>query len=294
MEFRKTDLPAHIKAKHMPELAKHLVDDAKTSSSNVICSYLRGACPKTMPIPSRLYEGADYWFGAKPIMIEEKDNVTPYLAVDMNVQYHRQFVKELMDYVSLNDYMEINRKIQVRSPEMVALQENNKALRSQIHDLEMENTKELSRLHEELETYKQTVEDVNEGITHRELQQQIKILQRECASEQRKNEHLSDDLETLKWKYEQLQKEYNNMVENKGGLRDMATIELEEGYLKHIEVLQKTLQKERDKVAQGKKEAKDSDKKKEEKERMKAELKAAKAKAKALARQLENSDSDSD
>lgn len=278
----------------MPELAKHLVEDAKTSSCNVISSYLRGACPKTMPIPSRLYEGADYWFGAKPVMTEEKENATPYLSVEMNVQHHREFVKELMDYVSLNDYMEINRKIQVRSPEMVALQENNKALRSQIQDQELDHAKELSQLHQELEVYRKTVEEVNDGITHRELQKQIKDLQRECLSEHRKTEGLNDKLEILTWKYEQLQQEYNIIVENKGGLRDMATIELEEGYLKHISTLQKTLQKERDKVAQNKKEAKDSDKKKEAKERMKAELKVAKAKAKALARQLENSDSDSD
>jgi len=291
-DFRKTDLPAHIKAKHMTELAKHLVEDAKGSSTNVINSYLRGACPKTMPIPSRLYEGTDYWFGAKPIMIEEKDNATPYLAVQTNMDCHKAFIKELMDYVSLNDYMEIGRQTQLRSPEMNALQHSLKQLQDQHLLVVKDHAIEMAKLMREVEEYRQTLSEVNEGITHKELRHQIHSLQKDLSIVNTKNERLVESYDILKWKYEDLEKKYDELYISSRESQGRANLEMEEGYLKHIEQLRDSLRKEREKSALAKKDAKTSDKKKEEKERMKAELKAAKAKAKALAKQLEDSDSD--
>lgn len=291
-DFRKTDLPCHIKAKHMVELAKHLVQDAKDSSVNVISSFLKGCSAKAMPIPSRLYEGADYWFGAKPIMIEEKDDATPYLAVKANMDCHMEFIRELMDYVTLNDYISIGREIQVRSTDMIALKEAVK--QAQDHNLELskQHAMEMSKLMRELEDCKETLADVNDGTTHKELRSQIHNLQREVAMKTSQIARLTDDKDILLWKQVELEKAYNERLESTPE-RAIAMIELEEGYLKKIEHLHKDLAKEREKTALAKKEAKSSDKKKEQKERMKAELKAAKAKAKALARQLDNSDSDS-
>jgi hypothetical protein len=293
-DHRKTDLPSHIKSKHMAELAKYIVEDAKQCSSNIISSYLRGACVKTMPIPSRLYEGADYWFGAKPVMIEEKDNVTPYLAVETNRDCHRAFIKELMDYVSLNDYLSIGRLTQLRSPEMETLKDTLKQRENDLTDAMKEHAVEMAKLMREVDDYKQTLSEVNEGITHKELRHQIHTLQRDVSIANTKHTRVVDAYETLEWKYEDIEKKYGELYASSRETQGMASLELETAYMKQVERLQENLRKEREKTALAKKETKSSDKKKEEKERMRAELKAATAKAKALKKKLSDSDSESD
>ena len=293
-DYRKTDLPTHIKSKHMAELAKYLVEDAKQCSTNVINSYLRGACIKTMPIPSRLYEGTDYWFGAKPVMIEEKDNVTPYLAVETNRECHRAFIKELMDYVSVNDYLSIGRLTQIRSPEMDILKDALKQRDDDIVTVMKQHAVEMAKLMREVEEHKQTLSEVNEGITHKELRHQIHDLQRDVSIASTKHTRMVDAYEILEWKYADIEKKYEELYVSTCESKGMASLELETAYLKQVERLQDSLRKEREKVALTKKETKSSDKKKEEKEQLKAEIKAAKAKAKALEKKLSESDSDSD
>lgn len=293
-EHRKADLPSHIKAKHMAELAKYLVEDAKQCSSNIINSYLRGACVKTMPIPSLLYEGTDYWFGAKPVMIEEKDDVSPYLAVEANRQCHIAFIKELMYYVSLNDYLSIGRLTQLRCPEMDILKDTLKQREEDLMIAMKQHAVEMAKLMREVEGYKQTLSDVNEGITHNELRHQIHELQRDVSIANTKTKRVTDTYDVLNWKYEDLEKRYEQLYISTSESKGIASIEMEEAYMKRVEQLQETIRKEREKTALAKKESKCSDKKREDKERMKAELKAAKAKAKALAKKLSDSDSDSD
>lgn len=293
-DHRKTDLPTHIKAKHMAELAKYIVEDAKVCSSNVINSYMRGACVKTMPIPSRLYDGTDYWFGVRPIMIEEKDNVTPYLAIDCNLDSHRAFIEELMDYISLNDYISIGRLTQIRCPEMDIMKDSLKQRDEELSRLTKRHATDLLKITEEIENCRKTIEDVNEGVTHKELRHQIHELQKNVSVANTKLSRMKEDYDTLKWRYDELEKNYGELYLSSKESRSMVSIELEEAYIKRVELLQEALRKEREKVVMGKKEAKTSDKKKEEKERMKAELKAARAKAKALAKKLSDSDSDSD
>jgi lipid II:glycine glycyltransferase (peptidoglycan interpeptide bridge formation enzyme) len=278
----------------MAELAKYLVEDAKQCSTNVINSYLRGACIKTMPIPSRLYEGTDYWFGAKPVMIEEKDNVTPYLAVETNQECHRAFIKELMDYVSLNDYLSIGRLTQIRSPEMDILKDALKQRDDDIVTVMKQHAVEMAKLMREVEEHKQTLSEVNEGITHKELRHQIHDLQRDVSIASTKHTRMVDAYEILEWKYADIEKKYEELYVSTCESKGMASLELETAYLKQVERLQDSLRKEREKVALTKKETKSSDKKKEEKEQLKAEIKAAKAKAKALEKKLSESDSDSD
>ena len=276
----------------MAELAKHLVDDAKGCSSNVISGYLRGACVKTMPIPSLLYDGVDYWFGAKPIMIEEKDNVTPYLAVQTNQDCHRAFIKQLMDYVSLNDYLSIGRLTQIRSPEMDILKDTLKQRDNDLTDAMKQHAVEMAKLMREADDCKQTLSDVNEGITHKELRHQIHSLQRDVSIANTRHTRGVDAYETLEWKYADLEKKYEQLYVSTCESKGMASIEMETGYIKQLERLQETVRKEREKTALAKKETKSSDKKKEAKEQMKAELKAAKAKTKALEKKLNESDSD--
>jgi lipid II:glycine glycyltransferase (peptidoglycan interpeptide bridge formation enzyme) len=278
----------------MAELAKYLVEDAKQCSTNVINSYLRGACIKTMPIPSRLYEGTDYWFGAKPVMIEEKDNVTPYLAVETNRECHRAFIKELMDYVSVNDYLSIGRLTQIRSPEMDILKDALKQRDDDIVTVMKQHAVEMAKLMREVEEHKQTLSEVNEGITHKELRHQIHDLQRDVSIASTKHTRMADAYEILEWKYADIEKKYEELYVSTCESKGMASLELETAYLKQVERLQDSLRKEREKVALNKKETKSSDKKKEEKEQLRAEIKAAKAKAKALEKKLSESDSDSD
>ena len=294
---RKTELPVHIRAKHTAELAKYLVEDAKENSCSIIASYMRNASAKAMPIPSMLHHGCDYWFGVRPIMIEEKDNVTPYLAVEANLTAHTAFIRELMDHVSLNNYIAIQRNLQVRSQEMADMKDHVRQVTKQLSSQTEQYAKEITALRNELDTYKKTVEDINDGITSKELRDEISHCRRDYDIAQKRIVKLMDENTSLEWKYEELAKRYDEVSSESREEKGMKMIEMEEAYLKKIERLQDIIRTEREKVATTKKESKDTDKKKLELERKRNELKAAKAKAKALMKQvkaLHDSDSDAD
>lgn len=292
VQQRKFDLAVHIKAKHTVELAKYLVEDAKGSNISVISSYMRKANPLTMPIPSRIHPDTDYWFGVRPVVIEEKDSVSPYLAVEANMDSHVAYLRELMDNVSLNDFMEIQRTIIIRSPEMIAMKDRVGTAEQKLCDMTASHKKELDKMTTTLEAYRETVEEINSGVVNADLRALIVKAERaqkvaECEAT-KALEHVS----TLQWKYQELEKRYDESYQSNTEARGRRVLEMEEAYMKRIEVLQIALRKERDKVSTAKKSTKESDKKTAERERLKKEMKEAKKRFKALA--LSDSDSDSD
>ena len=289
---RKIDLPLHIKTKHVKELATHLVKDAKGSNISVISSYVRNASPLTMPIPSRIHPDTDYWFGVRPIMIEEKDSVSSYLAVEDNVEAHLAFLNELMENVSLIDFMGIQRTLIIRSPEMIAMKDRVATVEQKLCDMTASHKKELDKMTTTLEAYRETVEEINDGVVNADLRAQVVKAERaqkvaECQAT-KALEHVS----TLQWKYQELEKRYDESHQSNTETHGLRTLEIEEAYMKRIEVLQIALRKERDKVSTAKKSTKESDKKTAERERLKKEMKEAKKRIKAL--ELSDSDSDSD
>jgi chromosome segregation ATPase len=228
-------------------------------------------------------------------MIEEKDNYSPYLAIEANQECHMNYIKELMTHISLVDFMEIHRQQQLNSQEMADMKKKNRDLTELLTETSEQHAKVVEKLQMELHDYKQTVEELTGGITVAELRAEINKAHRAYTIAQNTTLRTKEELTSLQWKHATLEKRYEELYkEGHTEEKSMRVLEMEEAYMKRIELLQERLRNEREKVATGKKESKTSEKKKAEKEKMKAELKVARAKAKQLAKQLSSSDSDSD
>jgi hypothetical protein len=292
---RKFDLACHIKTKHIKELAAYLVEDAKSSSISVISSYLRKADPVTMPIPSRIHENTDYWFGEKPIMIEEKDSVSSYLGADANKTAHAAFIHEIMDNVSLNDYMAIQRNLIMRSEEMVKMKDRVRDMENMVREMTDKHDKEMESMSIELNAHRKTVEELNDGVLNTDLRAQIDKAERAQKFSEAHNTKTLEQLSTLQWKYKNLEQKFDESQHSSVSSSNMRNLEMEEAYIKQIERLQDSLRKEREKTLTVKKTEKDSDKKKSEREKIKREMKEAKKRMKELQKTLSSSsDSDSD
>jgi len=278
----------------MIDLAKYLVEDAKASSISVISSYMRKADPATIPIPSRIHEETDYWFGAKPVMVEEKDSVSSYLASDANMTAHAEFLREVMDHVSLNDYMAIQRNFILRSEEMVRMKDRVRDVEQLMAEMTAEHHKNMETMRIELEAHRKTVEELNDGVLNTDLRAQIERAERAQKFSEQNATRTLEQLATLQWKYKNLETRYEEAQLSSVSSSNMKNIEMEEAYMKQIERLQESLRKEREKTQHVKKTEKDSDKKKAEREKVKQEMKEAKKRMKALQKALSSSDSDSD
>jgi hypothetical protein len=292
IQQRKADLPHHIKTKHTRELAKYLVEDAKGSNISVISSYMRKAEPLTMPIPSRIHPDTDYWFGVRPIMIEEKDSVSSYLAVEANLDAHVAYLHELMENVSLIDFMGIQRTIIIRSSEMIAMKDRASTAEKELYDRTHAHKKELDKMTTTLEAYRKTVEEINDGVLNSDLRIQVQKAERAQKFAECQATKALEHVATLQWRCEESDKRYDESHQSNTEASGIRSIEIEQAYMKRIEVLQIALSKERDKVSVAKKSTKESDKKKAKKERLRAELKENKKRLKAL--ELSDSDSESD
>lgn len=303
-KHRKLDLPQHIKVKHKVELARHLVEDAKQSNINLINSYQKKTDPKMMPIPSRIHPETDYWFGVKPVMMEEKDSAAPYLAMDANIEAHAEFIKELMSIVSLNDLMEIHRAQWLRSPECFALKDKVKALEKTIDTLKHGYEKELDQMRLELETHQKTLLELNGGILHTDLHIQIERAERAQKFAETHSARLEEQVASLQRKVKNLEQRYEEALQSNSESSGMRQIEMEEAYLARMDKLNKekatlVAQLEKEKAKNSKYKAKkaktdrESQKRKELKERLKREEEELKARKKAL-KKMALSDSDSD
>jgi chromosome segregation ATPase len=296
---RKCDLPAHIKSKHAVELAKHLVDDAKATSVSVISAYLKGGDMGRIGIPSLLHPDTDYWFFPRPVMIEEKDDVRPLLEVEANREAHSTFIQELMDIVSLNDYLSIQRNLTIRSKEMLEMKSQVKTLEKTLQEVRTQHDKEVSHLQMEVDAYRKTVEEVNDGVLNSDLRLQIETARQAQRIAERHATKALEQLESLQWKYDTLENQSQTTHET----NNYRHLEIEEAYIKRIEKLQKdlattnaSLEKEKSKnakiKARKKKNDRDSQKKRDLLERLRREEEELRAKKKALERGLD-SDSDS-
>lgn len=296
VEQRKCDLPTHIRAKHMDDLVRHLVEDAKECATSPILQFMKKQSASAIPIPSRIHDNTDYWFGVKPIMIEEKDNVSPYIAVEANMKAHAEFLQEVMSKVSVIDYMEINRQLSLKSPEMKQLE---KALQDTTEQL-IHVTDEFALYKEKIETeliaYKQTVEEMNDGKT-------TAMMRKEMESLQRMNRRYDERISVLTRENDRLRKASEPIYRSE--VEALDNIKMEELYIQKIDALQKKLVKAHEELEAEKeknrkikdstrKTEKDTEKIRAEREKVKREMKEAKKRMKALQKALSSSGSDSD
>ena len=291
---RKADLPSHIKTKHIKELAEYLVEEATLSNISVISSYMRKADPATIPIPSRIHEETDYWFGVKPVMAEEKDSVSSYLASDDNMTAHADFLREVMDHVSLNDYMAIQRTFILRSEEMLQMKDRVRDVEQLLTEMTDKHDKEMEKMRIELEAHRNTVEELNGGVLNCELRARLERAERAQKFSEQNATRTLEQLATLQWKYKNLETRYEEAQYSSASSSNMKNMEMEEAYMKQIERLQDILRKEREKTHHVKKSEKDIEKKKAEREKAKREMKETKKRMKALQKALSSSGSDSD
>lgn len=290
----KQQLAGHIKSKHTAELAQHLIKDAQTSSINVIWSYIKKTSPKNMPIPSRIHPNIDYWFGVNPIVVEEKDNVAPYIDIPANLEAHGEYIKELMKHISLPDFIELHRQFQLNSKEMAEMKEQVKQQTHIIAEITEQSSYRISELESQLQSYKATIDEVTGGVTIDQMKQQLMRAERSTSIVEKRFIRAQEEIERLQWKCNQLEKRNEELYQEAySEEKSRRVIEIEEGYMKMIERLKEQLHKEREKTLSDKKDNKEKEKKKAEKERLLKQQAELKRQMKALQKSL-SSDSDSD
>jgi len=121
-EFRKDALAVHIKAKHKKELALFILDDEKEYSSGILKQYANARTHN--PFLSRLYDGASYMFGVKPMFFEDtpKDDgeMCKYIKAEENKEEHHRYIGEVLELISIVEYIKLGKDIIIRSEEMLA------------------------------------------------------------------------------------------------------------------------------------------------------------------------------
>jgi hypothetical protein len=291
--MRKDKLPIHIKLKHVEELAQHLVEDAKNSSINVISSYMRGVPTIQMPVLSRVHPETVYWFGVRPIMFEEKDSQTSYVNLEANMEAHKEFLTEVMDNISLNDYISIQRNMIVRSKEMMDMKDRVKDAEEAVSTMRRTHTAEMEKMSIELEAHRKTIEEVNDGILHTDLYATIEKTERSLKWSETYNTRLTEEAHILRQKLENAEASIREAQYSGAEAHTLHRIEMEKDYMNQIEALRKSLRKERERSESAKRSDKSNEKTRSEKEKMKKQIKEAKRRLKALESSSE-SESDSD
>jgi glycogen debranching enzyme len=121
-EFRKDALAVHIKAKHKKELALFILDDEKEYSNGILKQYANARTHN--PFLSKLYDGASYMFGVKPMFFEDtpKDDgeMCKYIKSEENKEEHHRYIGEVLESISIVEYIKLGKDIIIRSEEMIA------------------------------------------------------------------------------------------------------------------------------------------------------------------------------
>jgi chromosome segregation ATPase len=125
--FRKNELARHTQAKHKQELSQFVLQEyIDNPEYNSLQRYAKGLNPKCNPVYSKLYNDGCYFFGANPTFFEEEDSYASYIKSDENMKYHNEFLTELVRTISLLDFLQVERKIQVRSEEVKRIEKENR------------------------------------------------------------------------------------------------------------------------------------------------------------------------
>jgi hypothetical protein len=106
-EIRRDSYASHVKSKHMKDIAYLMLEDFKDCEVNTISSYASERKTTSMPIYSKMYQDAEYWFGVKPLFYIRESIEVPYdeLRPDAKLKPYqedeelRQYLKRGGDYL---------------------------------------------------------------------------------------------------------------------------------------------------------------------------------------------------
>jgi hypothetical protein len=178
--MRRDAYAPHVKAKHMKEIGMLLLDDFKEYNATTISAYASELSVKSMPIYSKMYQDAEYWFGVKPLFyIRESLEIaheegrpdtklkgypedlalSAYLQRQENLTAHRQFIQEVLQSISLLDFIALGKDLVIKHPDVMMMKKELSALRTSHKELEESSKKEAERLKRELEMWKETADE---------------------------------------------------------------------------------------------------------------------------------------
>jgi len=322
--MRRDAYAVHVRAKHMKEIATLLLEDFKDHKSNTIAAYAADRSTKAMPVYSKMYQDAEYWFGVKPLFYIRESNEVPYvesrpdtnlkpypedeelrqyLKREENLVSHHAFIEEVLQSIPLMNFVKLGKDLEFRNPDVVSMKKELFILRASYASLEESSKKENERLKKEVERWKETVEEkeciVDLRCDLRSAESYAQQLQRSTSLMKEKMEQMEKDYED-RWSQlneSQFTKE-RQIEEYEDSLRKKITkleADLEKDKcnraVKIAEAVQKALEKERETVQ------KKEDKEREAKQKIKDKKALDKAKAKKAAKKAkklaEMSDSDS-
>ena len=179
-EMRRDAYAAHVRAKHMKEIATLILEDFKECNSNAIASYAANRSTISMKINSKLYQDAEYWFGVKPLFyiresIEipydesrpdtklraypEDLELSQYLKREENLVAHRKFIEEALQSISLMDFIKIGKDLMIRNPDVTIMQRELSTLRDNYAALEKNSKNDIERYKKQAEMWKETADE---------------------------------------------------------------------------------------------------------------------------------------
>ena len=179
-EMRRDTYASHVKAKHIKEISMILLEDFKEYNATTISAYASELSVKSMAIHSKMYQDAEYWFGVKPYFYiresleiphddtrpdtklkgyPEDKELSAYLQRQENLTAHRQFIQEVLEGISLMDFIALGKNLVIRNPDVMIMKKELSALRTNYKELEESSKKEEARLQRELDMWKETADE---------------------------------------------------------------------------------------------------------------------------------------
>lgn len=316
-EMRRDAYAAHVRAKHMKEIALLMLKDYKENNVNTISAHASDKSIKSMVIESVKYQDAEYWFGVKPLFYIRESNEVPYdptrpdtkckaypedlelaqyLKRDENLASHKSFIEECFKELSYFDFMNQQKHLVFRDASVVTMKNELLSLKKEHEALKDITNRERERLQKEIEMWKETADekefiaDLKKDVYH--YKAHSSRLQRELEMERKKVDEYNKDWEE-KWSAIN-QSHYGEvrMADERNDLLRKENVELKA----KLEEMKVKIKVEAQKIVD--KERKEKDKIKAKKALEKEKAKKAAKKAKKLAEmsdsESESSDSDSE
>ena len=157
--MRREAIGSHVKAKHTEELKQRFFKEyteTDRKEGTVIYKVMAYKDPLTMVIESQTIEDAEYWFGVKPDLFIEDDTKptdkgpsrlqkakTAYLHSKQNLEFHLEFIKSIVNTITLLDMMNHNINVLPTTPEFINLKKSESNLR--IDNKKLKDEAEISR-----------------------------------------------------------------------------------------------------------------------------------------------------
>jgi len=205
--FRKDALPAHIRSKHTKDVGQLLLRQYKESNYSVLQSFAMGHHPKVLNVWSELYPDACYFFGVKPQMFFDDDSWGSYIKAEENMRQHQQFIEQCLDTISIREFLEIEKEITCRAPEVMAIKADNRRLEKEIKDANEEKAK----AERQAEYWKQITEEYKDTLDAKETFKQV---ERDRNSLQSQLADMEKNIEVWRKRFDEKEFEFEGRIES--------------------------------------------------------------------------------